>query len=338
MRRHATAVISFVSLGAVSALVYAHSVGASLLGRYTESLNKADSLSVEFTTQKPGDAPVNYSVKLAKPNLARIETAGKLIVADGKTITTYDKNANTYISQPETDADLNALLKPDELSLFAPFFVADAINTADAKDLGQKQLGGQNVEAIQFALAGAGHTATAYLSQDDALVRKAQIKMSVPNSDSGAKADQSRIISTQSISIGGKNADDTFAFKAPDGAKELTLADLMSDKWYTDLTEAESVAAKTGRKIFVDFMASWCGPCHMLHDTCLVTDEFKKYSKYLVFVQIDVDEQPSVFASYNGEAMPTQLILDAKGNVLDKMVGYGGPDAFYAFINKNVGS
>ncbi len=72
----------------------------------------------------------------------------------------------------------------------------------------------------------------------------------------------------------------------------------------------------------------------MLHDTVFVTDDFKKLSKYFVFVQIDVDEQPSIAAEYEVTAMPTQLVLNASGGVLDTLVGYGGPDMFYSFINK----
>ena len=111
---------------------------------------------------------------------------------------------------------------------------------------------------------------------------------------------------------------------------EVILPNLQS----VQASQAEQIAANTHRKIFVDFMASWCGPCHMLHDNVLVTDEFKKLSKYFVFVQIDVDQQPSVAAAYEVTAMPTQLVLDAQGTVLGRTVGYGGPEAFYSFINQ----
>jgi thiol-disulfide isomerase/thioredoxin/outer membrane lipoprotein-sorting protein len=336
MRRTALLSLCIIGAGATCAFVYKTASGPDLVAKYAGELSKAQSMTVDFATLKQGEPTVNYSVKLAKPNLARIETSTKLIVADGKNITTYNKADNTYLVQPETDKDLASLLKPDELSLFAPFFNSGSMNADGAKDLGPKSLGGEDLEAVQIPVAGGGRTVTGYFSPSDALLHRATISMKSMTSMSST-ADTTRIISTKDFSLSGSVNAKTYAFVTPDGAKELTLADLNSAKWYSDLGQAESIAAKTGRKVFVDFMASWCGPCHMLHDQVLSTDDFtQKMSKYFVFVQIDVDQQPAVFAQYNGTAMPTQLVLDAQGNELDRMVGYGGPDAFYSFINKDV--
>ena len=320
--------------GALTALVFAQVGGSPVLTQYASTLNKASSLSVDFTTRNGDDAPVSYSVSLSKPNLARIDTPDKLIVADGTNITTFYKAKNNYIVSPQSDSDLKAMLKSDELVLFAPFFDGAALNTAAAKDLGTKQLGGASVQAVLVPLTGKDHTATAYLSQDDGLMKRAQISLSTVSGMAGEQKATKRILVTKSFSVTGKADAGLFAFKAPDGSSQITLADLSSDKWYTDLDEAEQVAKATNRKIFVDFDATWCGPCHMLHDQVLVTDDFKKLSKYFVFVEIDVDAQKTVAANYQVNAMPTQMILDAQGTMIEKLVGYGGPDMFYAFVNK----
>jgi len=334
MRRTSIALTTLVGAGALSAFVFAHGNGATALTQYAETLNKASSLSVNFTTRNGDEAPVSYSVSLAKPNLARIDTPQKLIVADGANITTYYKAKNNYIVSPQSDSDLKSMLKSDELVLFAPFFDAGALNTASAKDLGPKQLGGATMEAIQISLAGKDHTATAYVSQDNGLVQRAQISLNTVSGMQGEQKATRRILVTTSFSVAGTADATQYAFKAPDGSQQITLADLSADKWYTDLSEAEQVAKATNRKLFVDFDATWCGPCHMLHDQVLVTDDFKKLSKFFVFVEIDVDEQKTVAANYQVDAMPTQMILDASGTMIDKLVGYGGPDMFYAFVNK----
>ncbi|MHB8635830.1 MAG: thioredoxin domain-containing protein [Fimbriimonadaceae bacterium] len=334
MRRLAIALASLAGLTALSMLVFAQAGGSTALAHYSATLNKAQALSVEFTTRNGDGAPVSYTVSLAKPNLVRIDAPDKLIVADGTNITTLYKARKNYIVTPQTDADLEAMLKPDELVLFSPFFDASALNTTAAKDLGTKQLGGVSVQAVQLPLAGNNHSATAYISQADGLVRSAQISVSAVSGMSGEQKTTKRILVTRSFSVSDKADSTLFAFKAPDGSKQITAADLNTDKWYTDLDEAEQVAKQTNRKLFVDFDATWCGPCHMLHDEVLVTDDFKKLSKYFVFVEIDVDAQATVAANYQVTAMPTQMILDAQGAMIDKLVGYGGPDMFYAFINK----
>lgn len=333
MRRTAIALATLAGAIALSAVVYAQG-GSTALSNYTTTLNKATALSVDFTTRNGDEAPVAYNVVLQKPNQARIDTPDKLIVADGKNITTFYKARNNYIVAPQGDADLKALLKSDELVLFSPFFDAAGINTAAAKDLGQKQLGGATVQAVQVPLAGKDHVATTYLTQSDGLMKSAQITLNTVAGMSGEQKASKRVIVTRSFNVSAAPNAETFAFKAPDGSTQITLADLSADKWYTDLDEAMAVAKQTNRKIFVDFDATWCGPCHMLHDQVLVTDDFKKLSKYFVFVEIDVDLQKTVAANYQVEAMPTQMILDAQGTVIDKIVGYGGPDMFYAFVNK----
>ncbi|MBN9504367.1 MAG: hypothetical protein BGO01_12015 [Armatimonadetes bacterium 55-13] len=112
---------------------------------------------------------------------------------------------------------------------------------------------------------------------------------------------------------------------------------MSSARWFTDLEEAKALAAKTGKKVFVDFMASWCGPCKMLDRDVFQKEDWKKMSKYLVFCKIDVDEQKSVASAYNITAMPTQMVLAADGSVLATKVGYANPSDFYAFVNGALG-
>jgi thioredoxin 1 len=135
--------------------------------------------------------------------------------------------------------------------------------------------------------------------------------------------------------VDGASSANAFAFVAPEDSKELSADEVSGQRWYYDLGEAEAVAARTGKKIFVDFFATWCGPCKMLAAAVLDTDDFRnKMSKYFVFCRIDVDAQEGVAQHYGIDAMPTQMVLDKTGGVLGKTVGYGGPDAFYQFINQ----
>ncbi len=182
-------------------IVMAQSSGATVLGKYADTLNKASSLSVDFTTVNGSDAPVSYSVMLSRPNLARIDTPDKLVIADGANVTTYNKAQNTYMVMPQGDGDLKSLLKSDEMVLFAPFFDASALNTGSAKDLGSQTHAGQPVEAIEFPLGGKGRTATAFISNDDGLVSRAMISMNTVSGMSGEQKATRQIIVAKSISV-----------------------------------------------------------------------------------------------------------------------------------------
>src|SRR5258706_3678740 len=77
----------------------------------------AKSLTVMYAVQKIGDVSVSYKADLAKPNLARIESAGTLIVADGTSITLYSKADRTYDKRPQTAETLKSLFSTDRMML-----------------------------------------------------------------------------------------------------------------------------------------------------------------------------------------------------------------------------
>ena len=66
------------------------------------------------------------------------------------------------------------------------------------------------------------------------------------------------LLDTKEVTFGSERLGEaTFAFKAPEGSRELTKEEMLSDKWYTDLDEAKKVANDTKRILMVDFYADW---------------------------------------------------------------------------------
>jgi protein disulfide-isomerase len=115
--------------------------------------------------------------------------------------------------------------------------------------------------------------------------------------------------------------------------------------WLTDLDEAKKAAAKDNKKILVDFTGSdWCGYCIMLHKEVFATDEFEKFAKDYVLVELDFPkkkEQPAAEKAKNQAAskkfgvngFPTVIILSSSGKELNRQSGYGpgtGPEAYLA--------
>ncbi len=321
----------FISMAAVAGLavfVYAQVSGTSMLANFSKALNSAKSVSATVKAQVVNGTSSTIKVDLAKPNMARIETSTQLIVADGKTITTLDKSDNTYFKKDETDKDLKELFKSDELQMLAPFFDASAYANLTSKTAGTKNRKGVAYNVVDVNMDGKGKRMISfYLDPKDGVAHVAEVNLKMTDNTT------TTIISADDLAINGTQGADLFAFKAPENARELSLDEMNADTWYTDLEEAKAIAKKTNKKIFVDFMATWCGPCKMLDRDVLQTPEFKKLSKFFVFARIDVDAQPAVAKNYGITAMPTQMVLNADGSVVSKTVGYGGPDVFYNWIN-----
>lgn len=69
--------------------------------------------------------------------------------------------------------------------------------------------------------------------------------------------------------------------------------------------------------VFVDFSASWCGPCKMMEP---VIEEIEKEFSKIEILKVDVDESPDVAQKYNIMSVPTFLFFD-QGKMIDRVSG-----------------
>lgn len=89
-------------------------------------------------------------------------------------------------------------------------------------------------------------------------------------------------------------------------------------KHVTDSNFSEEVL-KSDKPVFVDFWATWCGPCKMLAP--VIEEVAKKLEGEVKIVKLDVDANPETAGRYGITSIPTMLLFK-DGEPLGKLVGF----------------
>jgi outer membrane lipoprotein-sorting protein len=292
--------------------------GGDILANHAAKLSAAKSLSVTFTVEHIPAAPVTYKLAYAKPDKIRLEYPGGMIVSDGKTTVEYTTSSNEYVESEAGKDTMSKVLDPD-VAAWAAFFMPDQLKgVKDSKVVRKLSMKGNAVTQIDFTLnAGKNQTATFYVDDKLGIARGAAIKAS--------KSGMSTEVVVKASDIAIDSVDDSlFAFSAPAGAKKVEIAVGDLSKWYYNLEEGLKVAKATNRMVFLDFNATWCGPCQMYKREVFPTAEFKAYGKYFVFVDIDTDDQASLARQYGVSGIPDLRFLKSDGTEVHKVVGFKG--------------
>lgn len=88
---------------------------------------------------------------------------------------------------------------------------------------------------------------------------------------------------------------------------------------------------KTGKPIFLDAYAAWCGPCRMMAANTFPDEEVGKfYNEHFINYKLDMEkgEGPALKMKYKVTHYPTYLFLDSQGNLKYRKVGYMVPEVF----------
>ena len=113
----------------------------------------------------------------------------------------------------------------------------------------------------------------------------------------------------QQIAVG-KDAPD-FTLQSMDG-KEVKLSDYK------------------GKKVYLKFWASWCGPCKMLAP---VLEEVSNELTNIEFYKVNVDENQEAAGEFGIMSIPTLLIMK-NGEVLEEKTGYQPKEALVELLSK----
>ncbi len=119
-------------------------------------------------------------------------------------------------------------------------------------------------------------------------------------------------------------------------AEEATTAESAegSDWIHDDLDSALALSAETGKPVFIDLYADWCGPCRMLSDDYFSRADYQEVLSQCILLKVNVDNYPDLAQRYSAQSIPTLILADAEGNELDRITGVGGsPEDFLPIIS-----
>lgn len=95
----------------------------------------------------------------------------------------------------------------------------------------------------------------------------------------------------------------------------------------------EELINNTAEPVLVDFYATWCGPCKMMHP--ILENVKARVGNKARIVKIDVDEQQALAMKYQIQAVPT-LMLFKGGKLVWRQSGVVQSNELVELIEKQV--
>lgn len=80
--------------------------------------------------------------------------------------------------------------------------------------------------------------------------------------------------------------------------------------WESDWNKAFAKAKDQNQLVFVDFFATWCGPCQMMERTVFRLPDVKKRMSDFVLLRVDVDQNHQIAVRQAVSAYPTYIVFD----------------------------
>jgi len=114
-----------------------------------------------------------------------------------------------------------------------------------------------------------------------------------------------------------------------------TTTDVVWGHGTPGLTAALAQAKASSKLVFLDFEATWCGPCHTMDEWIWTDAEVAaRLGDRFVSVKIDVDLEKGLAKRYATKGYPTMMIVDATGKEVKRIEGYQSSKQMLEFLER----
>ena len=96
-------------------------------------------------------------------------------------------------------------------------------------------------------------------------------------------------------------------------------------RFLDSVEKARKLAAKSGKPILLGFHAVWCPVCRRMQRETFPKPQVQGLADKFHWVSVDVDRQISVARAYKVRGSPEIMVLDARGKVRARYLGFYGP-------------
>jgi thiol-disulfide isomerase/thioredoxin/outer membrane lipoprotein-sorting protein len=207
-----------------------------------------------------------------------------------------------------------------------------------------------------------------WIDKETYLVLRQRTAMHVDSPQYG-KIDQVEVITFQRAAVDPQLPDSLWTFRPPEGA--LQVDDFQSSasdpglafrgKPAIDFTlkdlkgRPRTLKSLRGKTVLLDFWATWCGPCRLtMPQVAKVHAQYKNKGVEVMSINVGenaqkagdyiakngysfttlLDEDRTVSTQYKVNGIPTLVVIDAKGNISDYLVGARDEAALKAALTK----
>jgi len=103
----------------------------------------------------------------------------------------------------------------------------------------------------------------------------------------------------------------------------MQVIDVTKDTFKAEVLDVKGI-------VFVDFFATWCGPCKM---TAPIIEQLANEHKDIKFVKVDVDQNGELASEYSIFSIPTFIIFK-EGKSVSQFSGGRGKEGFVEELQK----
>ena len=105
--------------------------------------------------------------------------------------------------------------------------------------------------------------------------------------------------------------------------------------WGHDYNAALAKAKTSGKKLFIDFETTWCGPCKTMDEWIWTDAEVAAaLNDGFIGVKLDGDIEKALTKQHQVSGYPTMVVLDAKGVEITRAVGYQSSKDMLVMLKK----